>query len=291
MIRLPSVAALLALVAVTGCMNVHRATSPQSLREAHRSGGALIVDTRNGDVHVAVDPATSDVVIDALRMGGGATDAEAQLRAEQVRVVTERDATGRLCVRAEYPGGYQNGDGCAFTIRMPDVNGLEIRTDNGDVRLEACGGDAHVSTSNGKVVVIGQGGAVEARSSNGDVEIDGASGPVRLDTSNGGVRVARVAASVEASSSNGSIALEPAPDYRQPFRLETSNGSIRVHLSGAASATVHASTSSGRIDARSAHRPMQLSGSGDSRVVAIGDGGSPECHATTSNGDIDIAVD
>ncbi len=288
--QMTRLAVVLVAVALSGCMSVHRASAPESLRAAHQPGTGVLVESENGAIEIAVDPSAADVAIDAVKTAGGSDDAQARARLAQVRVLATRDDAGRLFVRAEYPGGRQNGDGCAFTIRLPDVGSVEVNTGNGDVRLVNCGGDARIDTSNGNVSVTGQRGAVAVTTSNGTIVVDGASGPCELHTSNGGIQLAGVASRVDAHSSNGAISLAPLPNYRESFRLDTSNGGIHVRLSGDSAGLLHAVTSSGRVDARSVRGALAMSGSSDDRMVTIGAGGA-ECHARTSNGNIEVSVE
>ena len=128
-------------------------------------------------------------------------------------------------------------------IRVQGVVGdVELRTSNGRVEASALGGDVIATSSNGDVRVVDAVGAVQARSDNGSVTVRGAAS-VQAHSSNGRVEVEDVAGEVKATSSNGDVKVA---DARSDITAESSNGDVRVYGTGEPVALVIDTSNGGR---------------------------------------------
>jgi hypothetical protein len=236
---------------------------------SHQIGQALSLETDNGTIKV-VKAGEKDVVVKA------SVRATTQERADALKIVTARDAAGKLQVSIAWPDGKrQPNEGADLTIEIPDVNGLEAQTSNGSIELGGFAGPAKLETSNGQVVVREHKGTVRAVSSNGGIElidVDGA----------------------DADTSNGDIDIKLSDDATGPLKADTSNGGIDVYLGKGFKGTLACKTSNGNIsnNLKRAHsyrkestRTNNWNGK-ESGTFEIGEG--PAGSLTTSNGNIEV---
>lgn len=255
-----------ALAALSGCVILDEAKFKRTIDLAvpHVADAAIDVDTANGNITVLAGKA-SDVVITAnLR-------ATMQERADAVTVTADRDSSGKLIVRANWPEKRRNNEACSFEITLPQALGARLATSNGNIEIGGLSGQATLETSNGNVLATGHAGAITA------------------DTSNGNIILKNVGAPVKADTSNGKITVELASDATGPLELDSSNGSIDVLLSPVFVGEIHADTSNGKVllqDLKSAtvHRSEKTSAS-----VSIGQpAGGKKSTLETSNGSITV---
>lgn len=137
-------------------------------------------------------------------------------------------------VRAEMPhgewflwGGSRRVD---YRIHLPADARLELRTVNGQVRVEGVSGELRASTVNGAVRIAEAAGSVEAKTVNGSIEADYrtlAEGRHVFSTTNGSVTLylpSDAHGRFDAHTVNGRVSTE--------FPLEVNNKAGRHHLEG-----------------------------------------------------------
>jgi hypothetical protein len=271
---------VVALVAVAGCITV--ATSIVADPD-HRSvavitntsvadGGKLLVDGRNGRVTVSRDPTLSKLEVSAEFHCGGATQAESNERVKRTRLIAERSSDGRIHVHAEFPA-LQSG----ATHSPSDSANLDIRA----ARLDGI----EISTNNGRIKVEGFAGQLKARTSNGVIRINGHSGPVLLQTSNGAIDARNIGTPAELETSNGTVEASLASGQDGPVSVRTSNGGVRLELPVSWSGHVEAETSNGRVNLEGggrskniaidkAHGTMDIDGPGKSKASILSSNGN-----------------
>ena len=222
------------ILLIAGCGNA-KAVRSFDLTHAMDFGDApeVIVKTRNGAISVVVDPTISEMRVDGTITCKGATQTEANERAEMTRISIQSDVgIGQkpiVTVNAEFPKPTQGGDGASMTIRIPRVDGLNLNTGNGRVTCEDTTGDLVIETSNGAITVKRHVGLIDGRSSNGRVTLEDVDGRVKARTSNGAlvIRMAEHSAGpVNARTSNGSVTFQPGAGFGGELRADTSNGSM-----------------------------------------------------------------
>ncbi len=231
----------------------------------HNALTDLRVESVNGSVRVARgEPGL--VRVDA-RLSGPSLD-----RLADTAIVAERRAEGVFVGVAWAGGARERGEGCDFTIVIPDAAHIVIRTSNDEVIVDNVGTSVDISTSNDEVEVYGVLGSIRVATSNDHVKVRGAEGPVDIRTS------------------NDEIYIELSPYSAGPILAKTSNDDIEVTVGQAFGGELEASTSNGRV---------RVYGDG----VAVRDGGSrtratlkfdlPGGRSTlaTSNSDITIVID
>ena len=237
------VLALAALTAVTACtpedievwVEAHSlaesavATKNVSfpISEAPTVVGAV---SANGKITVRGTEGIDQVSVTATLRSRGDTVEEANDRVGRI-IIHMTDDNGRITLR--YDGSEQAED----VRKYSGVDFLVIVPVRADVNL---------TTSNGRIEVMGVVGSVAADTSNGQIAVTGCQGEFRLDTSNGEIRMQDVEATVDAETSNGRVffsgRLLPGT-----HRMRTSNGEIQVTIPRDLSLLVNADTSNGSI--------------------------------------------
>jgi hypothetical protein len=198
----------------------------------HLPGTALRVESRNGSISVIGEPQRQDVEVLAAITASGGTQEEAAERLAEVVVDCVRDPQSRLTVKARFPGDHRSGDGVTYVVRVPSVEGAELLSSNGAIRVLDTDGELMAHTSNGRIEVTDHGGPVDVATSNGNVSLSGLSGAARVRTSNGEVSVelaADDAGPVDVATSNGSVELTVGGAFQGEVGLHTSNGRVRFH--------------------------------------------------------------
>ncbi len=229
---------------------------------AHVAGKDIDVATENGSVEI--------------RGGGSEVSVAATMRAttqerlREMSVSLERAADGTVMIRPVWPrGGRLGSEGCSIVVTLPDVDGINVATGNGSIKVATGAGDCSLESSNGSIDVDGPAGAIRAKTTNGRVTLAGVSSAV-VDTS------------------NGSVSITLAEAAAGPVTVDTSNGSISLAVGGGMKGTVTASTSNGRVtDSSGLSTRSTMSGS-TRGVFEFGGVGTPGSSLDTSNGSITI---
>lgn len=246
-----------AALALPGCVIIveddSRASATVLRSASFAEVSSVEVDGDNGGIRFERDPAVTGIAIAADLRCDGADQAEADARAAEARVVAERDASGRVSVRAVFPPRRDSrgwsSDRASFVIRAASLERIVASTSNGRIDIEGLGAVIEARTSNGAIDIEGVSGSVDARTSNGRIEVtlaEGAAGNVSLATSNGAVELDLPASwqgSVRATTSNGRIELPG---------VESREGSAETAIGDAAKAKTIISTSNGRVAVRRA---------------------------------------
>jgi hypothetical protein len=269
-----------ALVAVAGCITVESSTVadpdhrsiPVITNTSVADGGKLLVDGINGRVTVSRDPTLSKLEVSAEFHCGGATQAESNERAKRTRLIAERTTDGGIRVHAQFPvlqsgAAHSPSDSANLDIRAARLDGIEIATTNGRIKVEGFAGE------------------LKARTSNGGIRINGHSGPVLLQTSNGAIDARNIGTPAELETSNGTVEASLASGQDGPVSVRTSNGGVRLELPVSWSGHVEAETSNGRVNlegggrsknitVEKAHGTMDIDGAGKSKASILSSNGN-----------------
>jgi hypothetical protein len=207
---------------------------------------ATVASSRERSVTFAVRGALSGVMLDVgdadVEIAGGGrrelldvhrTDRFAFGHdAEVRRAVT----AGQLRIRARCPSTVPRTCSVRYRVVVPDNVPIDIRTDDGTVRLRGYRGSARVTTRRGDID-IGSfcGFSLQARAEGGDIAADAACAPQRLSlrSTEGDVRASLPAGryQVEAESASGSErvrGLAAAPDAPYSIQALSSSGDVVV---------------------------------------------------------------
>jgi hypothetical protein len=274
-----------ALVAVAGCVTVvnsivadpdHRSTAVITNAEV-ADDGKLLVDGINGRVTVSRDPTLSKLEVTAEFHCGGATQAESNERVKQTRLIAERTTDGGIHVHAAFPplksgAAHSASDSANLDIRAARLDGIEI------------------ATSNGRIKVEGFAGQLQARTSNGGIRVNGHQGPVRLQTSNGAIDARNIGSPAELETSNGTIESTLAVGQDGPISIRTSNGGVLLVLPASWGGHVEAETSNGRINFEGGSRAKNVAINDARGTMDIAGSGTSTAKVFSSNGNVRVTV-
>lgn len=230
----------------------------------------LSVQTKNGDIHVALSAVPVITVVESTyAYGRDRADAE-----QAIRNVVYRDTIigTNLMVKESMPGG-SRPYGANLTITAPESTGLSLWTTNGDVS---------VAPGTGALNAVG---AINVATTNGRVELTGTVGTASVATTNGKLDVKVHSGAFYGATTNGAVdcdvaALGPTEDVA----LATTNGKVTLLLPADVSALIDATNTSGLLtiydftvtyEVQDEHYLRARIGSGASTI-----------NITTTNGDV-----
>jgi hypothetical protein len=229
--------------------HVNDLVSYAELREQRLPNGSTnyINPGQNGSIRVH-GWNNSDVLVRACIQAAAPNDSEARALAAQVTI-----ARGAGMIEADGPPRVERQYwNVSYEIWTPNASNLDLKANNGSIRIEA-------------------------------VE-----GQIRFHTQNGSVHLSDVAGDVEGSTTNGSLTINLAGNTWKGngLRAQTTNGSVRLNLPANFSAQVEASTVNGRV---MVDFPVTVSGKISKNMsLQIGSGG-PLIEAKTVNGSVRIS--
>jgi len=128
------------------------------------------------------------------------------------------------------------------SITVERVDGrLELRTDDGSVRVSEAAGDLLIVTRDGSIVLERVAGRIDARTGDGGIRVTGAPPALQLETRDGSVVVRAEPGTVmqadwSVRTGDGSVVVELPEGFGAEIDAETQDGSVRseLDLSGAA---------------------------------------------------------
>jgi hypothetical protein len=200
--------------------------------------GAVDLDirSRNGSVTIKLDGDSEWVGFEVALTTGGATKEEAEARYALAKASAKAklvDGVGHLDI--VFPEPRHRNDGADVVVILPKLNGVKVKTSNGNVVISGATSGVNVDTSNGEIRVSladEATGSVTLETSNANVFLSVGPtfvGSIELDTSNARIKVSDEgdrAKSIELDKSDGVIDLGPGPESV----INTSNASIEVTI-------------------------------------------------------------
>ena len=179
------------------------------VREFTLAAGAVDAETSNGSIRVTGER-RNDILVRAMVMATGRTEADARDIAKQVTVTT----SGRI--RATGPRtSNRESWWVGFRIQAPESTNLDLGSSNGSLSVSDVRGRMELRTSNGSINLMSVGGDVTADTSNGSIT-------ATLEGSKWD------GAGLDIGTSNGSVRLSIPDGYNAHLIAGTSNGSINV---------------------------------------------------------------
>ncbi len=273
----------------------------------------ISIRTDRGDITVHPEEAAELRVLVKKRVSG-TNEAEAQKRAQQVRIVITENS-GSYEVRPEGQGERAEVD---LEVHVPkqasvavwtghgglQVNGLagsvtahgqrgdiEIRDTGGDVSAELIRGDAHILGVRGNVKLSGKGGQIEVADVKGEAVVEGEFfGPIRIEKTAKGMRfvshrtdltVSQLAGRMETGS--GRLEVSDAPGN---VSLTTRNYDVVL---GNVAGRVHIENRNGNVELRfpqPPHETVEVSNTSGDIALVLPANSSFELHAETRSGEI-----
>ena len=138
------------------------------------------------------------------------------------------------------------------SITVERIDGqLELRTDDGSVRVSEAAGDVLVVTRDGSITLERVAGRVDARSGDGSIRVNGTPTSLALETRDGSVsvRAERGTAMVDdwsVRTGDGTVVVELPEGFGAEIDAETQDGSVRNSLDMPNASTEEASRRSDR---------------------------------------------
>src|SRR5687768_5422374 len=175
-------------------------------------GGTLQIVNVNGRIEATGTPGTQ-IEVRAERIFREHASETAEQRLRDVKMLEDVSAS-RVRIEAQLPrdGGILDHSSLTvqYTVRVPAGIAVDLRSDNGRIRLDGLSTKSSASTINGSVSSRALSGPVSIEATNGDVQLDLAAvgGDVQVSTTNGNVRLelpAGLKATLDATCVNGSI--------------------------------------------------------------------------------------
>ena len=175
-------------------------------------GGTLEIVNVNGTIEATGVPGGQvEILAERVVRDHSTENAEARLKKVQMR---EEVSPTRVRIEAEPPRNGGILDHSSFTvryiIRVPAGIAVDLKGDNGEIRLDGLSAKVTASTTNGGVNGRALSGPVSVEVTNGGVQLDLAAvgGDVHISTTNGGVRLSLpvgLKATLDATCVNGGI--------------------------------------------------------------------------------------
>lgn len=263
-----------------------KATRDATGSVAGPSVATITVDSDNGGITVTEDSTVTGVEIDAEINAYAATAEAALARANASTLVADRDASGNVLIRVDFPEPRSGRDSAVIKVRVASVSSLDLSTMNGGIRVTGLTGPVDADTTNGGIEVQRHAGSVTASTSNGRISVENAGGAVTAKSSNGKIEISLAdgnGGAVNATTSNGAIDIELPRTWQGSIEGHTSNGNVEIVTPGvqaveSAATGAPAAVASNRTTARS------------TASTTIGDARAATATARTSNGAVKVAV-
>jgi len=223
----------------------------------------VVVDVNDGDVEVSV---------------GGGQQVEARVITRGLKINDELQVTGNQSgnrVELRLHKVQRNCLGiCNQSIRVelhvPRESDLDIKTSDGNVKIDSVRGNLQLETKDGDVRVRDAEGLVHANTGDGNVNVNGRFDTVSLRTGDG---------NIDADLSPGST-----PQFG--WMLRTGDGNLRLRLPESIGVDIDAQSGDGRV---SLDFPITVSGSrGENSVRGKINGGGTAIELRTGDGDIRV---
>ncbi|GAA1598264.1 DUF4097 family beta strand repeat-containing protein [Actinomadura kijaniata] len=130
-------------------------------------------------------------------------------------------------------------------VHVDRADGLRVRTDDGDVSVNAVAGPVEVFTAHGEIRVGSAGGPVSLKTDHGDIALGAVSGDARLVTAHGDITVDSADTDVTARTSSGRVRVASVASGTAD--LETGDGDIEVGVAKGTAAWLDVSSEYGHV--------------------------------------------
>jgi hypothetical protein len=240
----------------------------------------LVVSSDDGNIEVLPSDKSHIEVYYILRKNNKLLKISRVDLKKEVTLVVTSSANGAN-ISISYPSnlGRKLSDGLTSTnwnnrivvnlkIYVPKQTACNLRTSDGNIRLDGLSSNQVFKTSDGNIHVSNIKGSVKGHTSDGNIVSEDIRGPVDLKTSDGDISLEDIAGNVSSSTSDGKM---QATNIKGDLSLKTSDGHIQF---SAVEGSVFAHTSDGSIkgDIIKLHKELTLE-TGDGNIdVTIPDG-------------------
>lgn len=180
--------------------------------------------------------------------------------------------------------------GMEVDVWVPREADVDVRTEDGPVRLENLSGEISATTGDGRIEAQGIRGTVSLHTSDGRIEATGLEGALDARTSDGHIDVAGRFDKLALHTQDGAIAANARPGSRlaSAWTIESGDGRITLRIPVKLNALLDARTDDGRIHVQ---LPLRLDRGRDSQRLSgqLNDGG-PLLWVRSHDGSITLAL-
>ena len=175
------------------------------------AGQGVEVEAVNGGIAV-VGEERSDIQLEARVFTTGSSQAEADKRAQDIKIQTEGNH-----IKADVPTSWMghHSEAVSFSLRVPHHYSVKAKGENGAISVASLQGSMNLRTENGGIVVKDCAGDINSRTENGSINIT-----VTGDSFEG--------AGIVAETTNGSANLTLPEDYSAHLEAGVVNGRLRI---------------------------------------------------------------
>ena len=133
-------------------------------------------------------------------------------------------------------------------IELERAEMADLRSESGDITVDACGDRCRVSTKSGKATV-GSSGATEVMTVSGSILLEGAAGQVRAKSASGTVAIRTSGKhDVAVETFSGSVRVCVPENVHPEAMLKTASGSMSVDCEQGSDCRVAVRTMSGKVE-------------------------------------------
>jgi hypothetical protein len=167
------------------------------------------------------------------------------------------------------------------------VDDIQILTDGGRVRADGPRATRDGSWSVSYRVYVPARTDLELRANNGGIRVAGVAGRIELETRNGGITLTDVSGDVRGRTTNGGVTVRLAGDRWDGSGLDvqTTNGGVTLHIPEAYSARIQTGTVNGRMET---DFPITIQGELRRDLSFELGAGGPPVRVRTTNGGVRI---
>lgn len=240
MSRSPAVALL--ATALSACTVLAQETREVVYEEQFevRAGSRLVADL--GDMDIWIEPGSGTTA--TVRVVMRARDADWGREVFERMRFEARASGGGLSLAARDPNvdwrerRDRGGVGFVARVSLPERFDLDLRTGDGDVRVDRARGAAEIETGDGDLSIGGLSGpSIRLHTADGDVVADELDAErIELRTSDGDIRVDRLAGRLEAHTGDGDVRIGVA--RFAGLSVQTGDGDISVEADASIRADV-----------------------------------------------------
>ena len=280
----PLVAAIVPLLVQREAVAFAPASQTKTQLVDHVTGKPLEVRNESGDVEI-VKTTNEKVRVRAE------IKADNKERAAQTQIVAERESDGTLMVKVKWPGGERKlTESVSIKVEVPDVSGLDVETQNGEIELEGLSGEAKLRTSNGGVEVKSHKGDLKFETTNGKADVRNVSGAVEAKGINGGMGFEKIGGPLTVETTNGSLEIRLTPENKGPVHAKASNGGVRLKVGKAFAGSIKAEAMNGDVSVELPGLIKAMKQDRRTQIVELTtDGETSEISA--SNGDVKVRIE
>jgi DUF4097 and DUF4098 domain-containing protein YvlB len=291
----PWIAGALALLGLSAC-DAERVEETESEKFRFEAGAVrptIEVRLEDGSIEVSGVEGSRGIEAEVLKRARSVDRESARRLLSRIEASAEEIEGGariRFEGRIDAPPPFASDLRADLKLRVPRRADLDIRTEDGAIRIEGIEGRVRAETGDGRVFVERAAGELRLRTEDGSIVARNVEGTLEAVTGDGDVEIEGAFTALEASSFDGDIRID-CRDWKPPgegWVVRTTDGAIRVELPAAAAADIDATAIDGRVVNRLDSFASARRDETDRRLRGKLGGGGPLLLFTSMDGPIEL---